>query len=213
MPWGLTRFQHSGQSHFVTFCCYHRRPLLTTGARRRIFESALERARHTFKLQVYGYVVMPEGGWPSLSVADAMIKRVPHSSRTLRRVGTMQLAVPFFDFPENLIIQAARTRPCKKRKDGAPFSYFVPKILKAGPPAPKNAKERGTRRVSDFIHSRPGPPAPNTISLLFVGVRKARNLVGPQLKLESLLCVEAEYLVVRRIWRGSSSRQDEVTPR
>src|SRR6202453_4409611 len=78
-----------------------------------------------------------EGGWPSLSVADAMIKRVPHSSRTLRRVGTMQLAVPFFDFPENLIIQAARTRPCKKRKDGAPFSYFVPKILKAGPPAPK----------------------------------------------------------------------------
>jgi putative transposase len=60
MPWGLTRFQHSGQSHFVTFCCYHRRPLLTTGARRRIFESALERARHTFKLQVYGYVVMPE---------------------------------------------------------------------------------------------------------------------------------------------------------
>jgi hypothetical protein len=137
MPWGLTRFQHSGQSHFVTFCCYHRRPLLTTDARRRIFESALERARHTFKLQVYGYVIMPEGGWPSLSVADAMIKRVPHSSRTLRRVGTMQLAVPFFDFPENLIIQAARTRPCKKRKDGAPFSYFVPKILKAGPPALK----------------------------------------------------------------------------
>src|ERR1700677_768726 len=137
MPWGLTRLQHSGQSHFVTFCCYHRRPLLTTDARRRIFESALERARHTFKLQVYGYVIMPEGGWPSLSVADAMIKRVPHSSRTLRRVGTMQLAVPFFDFPENLIIQAARTRPCKKRKDGAPFSYFVPKILKAGPPAPK----------------------------------------------------------------------------
>jgi hypothetical protein len=24
MPWGLRRFQHSGQSHFVTFCCYHR---------------------------------------------------------------------------------------------------------------------------------------------------------------------------------------------
>ncbi len=60
MPWGLTRFQHSGQSHFVTFCCYHRRPLLTIDANRRIFESALERVRHTFKLQVYGYVVMPE---------------------------------------------------------------------------------------------------------------------------------------------------------
>src|SRR5438093_12263861 len=41
MPWGLTRFHHSGQSHFVTFCCYHRRCLLTTNASCRIFESAL----------------------------------------------------------------------------------------------------------------------------------------------------------------------------
>jgi putative transposase len=60
MPRGLTRFQDSGQSHFVTFCCYHRRLLLTTEASRRIFESALERVRHSFRLQVYGYVVMPE---------------------------------------------------------------------------------------------------------------------------------------------------------
>ena len=54
------RFQHSGQSHFITFCCYHRRRLLTTDASRRIFESALERVRRSFRLQVYGYVVMPE---------------------------------------------------------------------------------------------------------------------------------------------------------
>src|SRR5437588_12428126 len=60
MPWGLIRFQQSSQSHFVTFCCYHRRRLLTTDASRRIFESALERVRRSFKLQVYGYVVMPE---------------------------------------------------------------------------------------------------------------------------------------------------------
>src|SRR3981189_1428884 len=60
MPWGLTRFHHSGQSHFVTFCCYHRRRLFTTDANRRIFESALERVRRSFRLQVYGYVVMPE---------------------------------------------------------------------------------------------------------------------------------------------------------
>jgi hypothetical protein len=26
MPWGLKRFHASGQTHFVTFCCYHRRP-------------------------------------------------------------------------------------------------------------------------------------------------------------------------------------------
>ncbi len=60
MPWGLTRFQHSGQSHFVTFCCYHRRRLLTTDESRRIFEAALERVRRKFRLQVYGYAVMPE---------------------------------------------------------------------------------------------------------------------------------------------------------
>ena len=60
MPWGLTRFHHSGQSHFVTFCCYHRRRLFTTDASRQIFESALERVRRSFRLQVYGYAVMPE---------------------------------------------------------------------------------------------------------------------------------------------------------
>ena len=60
MPWGLTRFHHSGQSHFVTFCCYHRRRLFSTDASRRIFESALERVRRSYRLYVYGYVVMPE---------------------------------------------------------------------------------------------------------------------------------------------------------
>ena len=60
MPWGLTRFHQSGQSHFVTFCCYHRRPWFTTAASKRVFEAALERVRRGFGLCVYGYVVMPE---------------------------------------------------------------------------------------------------------------------------------------------------------
>jgi len=58
MPWGLTRFQQSGQSHFVTFCCYHRRRLLISDENRRIFESALERVRRSYRLYVYGYVVI-----------------------------------------------------------------------------------------------------------------------------------------------------------
>ncbi|HXM20476.1 MAG TPA: transposase [Terriglobales bacterium] len=60
MPWGLERFHASGQSHFITFCCYHRRPLLTTPIPRQVFEAALERVRGSFDLCVYGYVVMPE---------------------------------------------------------------------------------------------------------------------------------------------------------
>jgi len=57
---GLTRFHQSGQSHFVTFCCYHRRRLLAIDESCRILESALERVRRSYRLYVYGYVVMPE---------------------------------------------------------------------------------------------------------------------------------------------------------
>jgi putative transposase len=60
MPWGLKRFHASGQAHFVTFCCYHRRPLFAAEASRRVFELGLERVRRGFRLCVYGYVVMPE---------------------------------------------------------------------------------------------------------------------------------------------------------
>ena len=60
MPWGLERFQQTGQSHFITFCCYHRRPLLTGDAAKKTFEIALERVRRRCALCVYGYVIMPE---------------------------------------------------------------------------------------------------------------------------------------------------------
>ena len=60
MPSRLKRFHHSGQSHFVTFCCYHRRVLFGTAESRRVFEKALDRVRRSFRLRVYGYVVMPE---------------------------------------------------------------------------------------------------------------------------------------------------------
>jgi len=60
MPWGLQRYQHTGQSHFVTFSCYRRRPLFMTDASRQVFENALERVRRCFHVRVYAYVVMPE---------------------------------------------------------------------------------------------------------------------------------------------------------
>jgi putative transposase len=83
MPWGLTRFQHSGQSHFVTFCCYHRHRLLIADASRQVFESALERVRLRFRLQVYGYVVMLEHVHLLLSEPqrDTSGDRLPHSSQ------------------------------------------------------------------------------------------------------------------------------------
>jgi putative transposase len=60
MPWSLKRFHESGQTHFVTFSCYHRQPLLVTSSANQTFESALERIRYSFRLCIYGYVVMPE---------------------------------------------------------------------------------------------------------------------------------------------------------
>jgi putative transposase len=60
MPSSLKRYQNTGQSHFITFTCYHRRPLMTTPSSRCIIESALERIRRNFHLRVYGYVVMPD---------------------------------------------------------------------------------------------------------------------------------------------------------
>ena len=60
MPSGLRRLHQSRQTHFVTFSCYHRLPLLRATAARNIFLDCLERTRRLYQLRVYGYVVMPE---------------------------------------------------------------------------------------------------------------------------------------------------------
>jgi len=60
MPWGLRRFQETGQVHFLTFSCYRRRPNLEGAHACDTFVNALERVRRDYSLFVYGYVVMPE---------------------------------------------------------------------------------------------------------------------------------------------------------
>jgi putative transposase len=60
MPSGLRRFQESGQSHFITFSCYRRRPYFATPELFDLFVLGLEGMRRRFAMYVYGYVVMPE---------------------------------------------------------------------------------------------------------------------------------------------------------
>lgn len=60
MPHGLQRLQQSGQSHFVTFTCYHRRSGLVSAGACDLFLEVLESMRGRFALRVYGFVVMPE---------------------------------------------------------------------------------------------------------------------------------------------------------
>jgi putative transposase len=60
MPTGLKRLHDSGQAHFVTFSCYHRRPFLAQMNMQDAFLIVLEQSRRRFAMRVYGYVVMPE---------------------------------------------------------------------------------------------------------------------------------------------------------
>ena len=60
MVLGLERRQETGQTHFVTFSCYHRSAYLDTPLLRGVFEGALDRTQKEYGLWVGGYVVMPE---------------------------------------------------------------------------------------------------------------------------------------------------------
>jgi putative transposase len=60
MTKGLKRYQESGDFHFVTFSCYHRRPYLASPEARSFIEETLEQVRRSYGFIVCGYVVMPE---------------------------------------------------------------------------------------------------------------------------------------------------------
>jgi putative transposase len=60
MPRGLVRYRHTGNFHFLTFSCFHRRPYLGSAEARDLFLDALERTRLRYRFVVAGYVVMPE---------------------------------------------------------------------------------------------------------------------------------------------------------
>lgn len=60
MPESLTRYQRTGNLHFVTFSCYRRQPHLGHASARDLFERSLEAMRLRYDFFVAGYVVMPE---------------------------------------------------------------------------------------------------------------------------------------------------------
>ena len=60
MPWGLKRYQQTGDIHFITFSCYRRDPLLSDPQARDTFVTTLEKVRSWYAPYVTGFVVMPE---------------------------------------------------------------------------------------------------------------------------------------------------------
>jgi putative transposase len=57
---GLERRQVGGDLHFVTFSCFHRLGHLGNAGSRDLFEDALQKVGRSYRLDVVGYVVMPE---------------------------------------------------------------------------------------------------------------------------------------------------------
>jgi putative transposase len=60
MTQGLVRYHHTGGFHFLTWSCYHRKPLLQSPSAKALFERSLETMRLRYGFIVSGYVLMPE---------------------------------------------------------------------------------------------------------------------------------------------------------
>jgi len=55
----LRHYDNLGTARFITFSCYHRRPLFASDAEYAIMIDELRCARHTHGFFLLGYVIMP----------------------------------------------------------------------------------------------------------------------------------------------------------
>ena len=83
MPSQLKRFHSSGQAHFITFGCWHRRQNLSDAEAKQAFLAALERIRRSFQLRVYGYVVMPDH--VHLLLSEPKLKTLADALKSLKQ--------------------------------------------------------------------------------------------------------------------------------
>ena len=60
MPKNLKRITGRGDLHFITFCCYQRRPLLASARARNLAVQILKEVRARYRFALVGYVIMPE---------------------------------------------------------------------------------------------------------------------------------------------------------
>jgi putative transposase len=104
MPWGLKRYQDTGDLHFITFSCYHRQPLFDAYHAHALFEMALEQARINYGFGMIGYVIMPEHvhlliGEPDRGTVATAIKAIKQSvARKLVSRGEHFWQERYYDF-------------------------------------------------------------------------------------------------------------------
>jgi putative transposase len=104
MPIGLKRYHQSLQTHFITFSCFHRKPLLRSELAARTFELALESVRRSYQIYLYGYVVMPDHvhlllSEPKRSLLSEAVKALKQSvSRRLPEENGRFWQTRYYDF-------------------------------------------------------------------------------------------------------------------
>ena len=106
------------------------------------------------------------------------MKAVPHSSRSVRRVGAIRLAAPVLTSAENLIAQAASYPPLQKAQERGTHSCAnadvtngaVSTFSKAGPPAAGELLMGG--------YGQQGPLTGSKESYIFGGAGGDVNLLG-----------------------------------
>ena len=104
MPKNLKRITGRGDLHFITFCCYQRRPFLDTVRARNLAVQILKEVRASYRFALIGYVIMPEHVHlligESASVAPSTIiqifkQRLSRRLRAKKRAPQGQLALRF----------------------------------------------------------------------------------------------------------------------
>jgi putative transposase len=111
MPKNLKRITGRGDQHFITFCCYQRRPLLGTVRARNLVMKILEEVRARYGFALVGYVVMPEHmhlliseseAVPPAKVIQVFKQRVSRRIRGRKRARNGQLVLQFAGVNEAL---------------------------------------------------------------------------------------------------------------
>jgi putative transposase len=104
MPKNLKRLTGYGDLHFITFCCYQRRPLLATVRARNLAVKILKEVRARYGFALLGYVVMPEhvhllisesGRVSPAKIIQVFKQRLSRRMRGRKRTGKGQLTLGF----------------------------------------------------------------------------------------------------------------------
>ncbi len=104
MPKRLKRLTGHGDLHFITFCCYQRRPLLGTVRARNLAVKILDEVRGRYGFALVGYVLVPDhvhllisesGSIRPAKIIQVFKQRLSRRMRGRKRARKGQLALRF----------------------------------------------------------------------------------------------------------------------